>query len=124
MRKKFKAAIKAKNKKTDVENLMAKHLREAKLLGYRRNQPFIEGRKFQADFFWPRLRLALEVDGGVWMARGGHTTGSGYTSDRERDVEGLLQGVLTVRYTSDQVRKGYAIETFTKIWKMREEGIL
>lgn len=124
MPKKFKASLKKKNKKTDVENLMYRQLRDAGIKGFRRNSPFIEGRRFQADFWFYNDRVALEVDGGVWMARGGHTTGAGYTSDRERDVEALLQGILTVRYTSDQVRKGYAIETFPKILEQRQAGEL
>lgn len=107
--------LKRKNKKTVVEEAMASQLDEAGLTGYKQNSYFIKGRKFQADFWYPELRLALEVDGGVWMPRSGHTSGAGYTSDRERDVEALLQGIITVRYTSDQVRNGYAIETFKRI---------
>jgi very-short-patch-repair endonuclease len=114
-------SLKARNKRTPIEDMMAKQLREANINSFRRNCSFIEGRRFQADFFWSRLKLALEVDGGVWMNKSGHTSGAGYTSDRERDVEALLQGILTVRYTSDQVRSGYAIETFQKIFTQRAQ---
>ena len=110
---------KRKNKKTVVEEAMASQLHDAGLGPFLQNAYFIKGRKFQADFWWPNLRLALEVDGGVWMPRSGHTSGAGYTSDRERDVEALLQGIITVRYTSDQVRNGYAITTFKRIHAMR-----
>ena len=79
------------------------------------------GIRFQADFWFPKLKLALEVDGGVWMNKSGHTSGTGYTSDRERDVEALLQGIITVRYTSDQVRSGYAIKTFQQIFTARAQ---
>jgi len=112
----MKVSLKQKTKRTPIEDMMAKQLREAGLGGFRRNSYFIEGRRFQADFYWPRLKLVLEVDGGVWLPRAGHTSGAGYTSDRERDTEALLQGIITVRYTSDQVRSGYAIETFKKIF--------
>lgn len=116
----FVASTKRKNKKTVVEDLMDAQLQGAGLGGYQRNCYFIRGRKFQADFWWPEKRLALEVDGGVFMPRSGHTSGLGYTSDRERDVEALLQGIITVRYTSDQVRNGYAIETFKRIFLARK----
>lgn len=119
----FVASLKAKNKRTPIEDAMAKQLREANINSFRRNCAFIEGRRFQADFWFPHLRLALEVDGGVWMNKSGHTSGVGYTSDRERDVEALLQGILTVRYTSDQVRNGYAIETFKKILDARRKEL-
>ena len=120
---KFVASIKAKNKRTPIENLMDDHLRLAGIRGYLRNATFIEGRRFQADFWFPRLRLALEVDGGVWMKQSGHTSGVGYTSDRVRDIEALLQGTLTVRYTSEQIRSGYAIETFKKIFEARAKEL-
>lgn len=101
---------------------MSKQLWAAGLRGYRRDTPFIPGRRYRADFYWPRLKLCLEVDGGVWLGkRGGHTSGKGYSSDRERDVEALRHGILTVRYTSKQVRNGYAIDTFQEIFRDREK---
>lgn len=118
---KFVASLKQKNKRTPIEDAMAKALREANINSFSRNCPFIQGRRYQADFWFPRLKLALEVDGGVWMNKSGHTSGSGYTSDRERDVEALLQGIITVRYTSDQVRSGYAIKTFQQIFNARSQ---
>lgn len=115
-----KLRVKTATKKTPIENLMAEQLDEAGLTGYERNTRFIPGRRFEADFYWEDLKLALEVDGGVFLPRGGHTTGVGYTKDRERDVEALLHGILTVRYTSQQIRDGYAIETFEKLYRQRE----
>lgn len=117
------ANAKTKNKKTPIENKMCEQLREAKINGFRRNSTFIKGRRFQADFWFPRERIALEVDGGVWLPKGGHTSGVGYTRDRERDVEALLQGILTVRYTSEQVKSGYAIETFSKLLTARRKEL-
>ena len=105
--------------RTEVEDLMCRQLRDAYINGFQRNCPFIKGRRFRADFWFPLERLALEVDGGVFLPRGGHTTGTGYTSDRERDVEALLQGILTVRYTTAQVKSGYALETFAKVLTAR-----
>jgi very-short-patch-repair endonuclease len=113
----FKTSTKTINKKTPVENKMAEQLREAGLLGYRRNARFIEGRRFEADFYWPSRKIALEVDGGVWMRSSGHTSGAGYSRDRERDILALLNGILTVRYTSEQVRSGIAIASFRRIFE-------
>lgn len=99
---------------------MAEQLDEAGLTGYQRNARFIPGRRFEADFYWPDLKLALECDGGVWLPKGGHTSGEGYTKDRERDVEALLHGIITVRYTSTHVSSGYAIDSFTRIYEGRK----
>jgi len=113
------AITKKKPRRREVEDLMDDHLRFAGITGYVRDTPFVTGRRFRADFWFPDARIALEVDGGVFMPKGGHTTGLGYTADRERDIEAALQGIQTLRYTSEQVRKGYAIETFAKILKAR-----
>jgi very-short-patch-repair endonuclease len=114
---------KVKNKRTPIEDQMAAQLREKHINGFRRNARFIQGRRFEADFWFPRERIALEVDGGVWMPKSGHTSGKGYTSDRERDVEALMQGILTIRYTSGQVKEGYAIETFPTILEARRKEL-
>jgi len=116
MPKTFIVSTKTPKKKTPVENEMAEQLRRAGLLGYRRNARFIGGRKFEADFYWPAHKIALEVDGGVWMRNSGHTSGAGYSRDRERDILALLNGILTVRYTSEQVRSGIAIASFRRIF--------
>jgi len=51
----------------------------------------ITGRKFRFDAANPTLKIALEVDGGIWLGRnGGHTSGFG----RERDMEKLNLAVL------------------------------
>jgi very-short-patch-repair endonuclease len=116
------ATTRAPTKRTPIEEEMARQLREAGLSEFRRNARFVAGRRYEADFWFPELRLALEVDGGVFLPRGGHTSGVGYTNDRERDVEATLQGILTVRYTSEQVKSGYAIETFQQIYRQRRDG--
>lgn len=114
---------KTKTKRTKPENDMADQLEGFGLLGFERNTRFIPGRKFEADFYWPELRLVLEVDGGVWLPKGGHTSGQGYTSDRVRDVEALKLGIVTVRYTSDQVRDGFAINSFKEIFEQRKREV-
>lgn len=117
----FRAPIKAKTKKTPLEDKMHEQLQKAGIDGYERNVRFIPKRKFEADFYWPDLKLALECDGGVWLPKGGHTSGEGYTRDRERDVEALLHGIVTVRYTSSQINSEYAINTFKRIYEARRK---
>jgi very-short-patch-repair endonuclease len=120
-----KFSVKQKTKGTSLENAAAAFLREKNLLGYRRNARFIEARRFEADFWWPRLKLVLEVDGGEWLGkRGGHTSGRGYTRDRERDALALTLGILTVRLAGGQVKDGTGLELFERIWHMRDRGEL
>jgi very-short-patch-repair endonuclease len=123
-KKTMKVNLKNKTKRTDPEDMMAKQLREAGFKGYRRNARFIPGRRYEADFWFPRLKLAIEVDGGLWMPRGGHTSGSGAKRDRERDMLAYLaDGILTWRVASDHVKSGEAIAWIVEAMKRREQEI-
>lgn len=120
-KKTMKVNLRNKTKRTDPEDMMAKQLRDAGLLGYRRNARFIPGRKFEADFWYPRLKLAVEVDGGLWMPRGGHTSGTGAKRDRERDMLAYISdGILTLRVASDHVKTGEAIAWLIEAFARRE----
>jgi hypothetical protein len=70
---------------------------------YKREVQFHRGRKWRFDFSWPNIMVALEVEGGVWMARGGHTTGNGYTDNCEKYNEALFDGWRVFRITPAQV---------------------
>lgn len=65
-------------------------------------------RRWRFDFAWPDLRVAVEVEGGVWSG-GRHTRPAGYSSDAEKYSEAALQGWLVLRYTTAQVRDGSAL---------------
>lgn len=116
----FKAPIKQKTKKTPLEDKFAEQLEERGITGYERNVRFIPKRKFEADFYWPDLKLVVECDGGTWLPKGGHTSGAGYQSDRERDLEALLIGIITVRVTSTQIHSGWAINKFEQLYRKRK----
>jgi len=62
----------------------------------------IEGRL--RDFHWPGSRLVVEADSYAW-----HRSPSALNDDRERDVELVLAGYRTLRFTWEQVtrRPGY-----------------
>lgn len=66
-------------------------------------------RKFKADMCWPLILFIVEVDGGVWLPKGGHTSGVGYTHDRIRDAEAFLLGYRVLRVTPDMIKDGHAI---------------
>ena len=50
------------------------------ILEYRFNLPNSQHR---FDFAWPANRIALEVEGGIWIA-GGHSRGSGVVKDMQK----------------------------------------
>ncbi len=43
-------------------------------------------RKWRMDWAWPDQRVALEIDGGVWV-RGAHGRGTGIVRDQEKGRE-------------------------------------
>lgn len=64
-------------------------------------------RRWTADFYVGR-NLLVEIDGQVWH-KGGHTSGQGYTDDREKDAEALCAGLRTLRVVPSQVDSGMAL---------------
>jgi hypothetical protein len=54
--------------------------------------------KHRFDFCWPALRIALEVEGGVWV-QGRHTRGAGFLKDMEKYNLAASQRWLVFRTT-------------------------
>lgn len=52
---------------------------------------FLKDRKFRFDFAHRPSRVAIEIQGGIWMAKAGHNTGGGLTRDFEKLNLAILQ---------------------------------
>lgn len=119
-----------------AEEMLALHIRAAKLpepereyrfaaehvgTGKGSKQRLAEAglRDFRFDFCWPELKLAVEVDGGMYM-KGGHTSGVGASRDREKDDCAMRLGWKVYRCTPDMVKKGWAIETIEILLTMAQ----
>ncbi len=55
-------------------------------------------RKWKFDFAWVAQKLAVEIDGGSFMARGGHNTGTGIARDHEKQNEAVRLGWRVLRF--------------------------
>lgn len=62
------------------------------------------GRKWRFDFCWPAKKLAVEIDGGVFI-RGGHNRGVQMTGDHEKAREAVKLGWRILKYTTLDLRK-------------------
>lgn len=71
---------------------------------------FHETRRWTFDLAWPRLRIAVEVEGGTW-AHGRHTRGVGYERDCVKYNTAAIDGWLVLRVTPNMVHDGRALET-------------
>ncbi|MCX5984952.1 MAG: hypothetical protein NTX54_00315 [Chloroflexi bacterium] len=68
------------------------------------------GRRWQFDFAWPALMLAVEVDGGSWVPGGGrHTRGAGFAADHDKFNRATLLGWRVLRFTARHVTEGSAL---------------
>ena len=64
-------------------------------------------RKWRADFAHVASRTLIEIEGGIFMAKGGrHTRGAGYAKDAEKYLEAVLAGWTVIRLTERQLEIG------------------
>ena len=70
---------------------------------------------YRADLCWPRERLIVEVDGGVYLRHGHHNSGKGYEYDRIRDAEALTLGFVVLRVTPGMVKDGSAVDYVDRV---------
>jgi len=69
---------------------------------------FAPPRKWRLDFAWPERKLALEVEGGIWI-RGRHSRGAGMAKDMEKYNTLAIRGWRLLRVTPQQVSNGQAV---------------
>lgn len=61
-------------------------------------------RKWRADFSHPESRTLIEIEGGIFMRKGGrHNRGIGYAKDAEKYLEAFLGGWKVIRLTEKQL---------------------
>ena len=92
-----------------MEDLLAEQCRLAGLPKPERQVALVPGRRFKHDFYWPQARIAVEVNGGLFLPRGAHSGGTGAERDYEKAALTLLQGVSTVFVSGRHVRQGTAL---------------
>ncbi len=73
-------------------------------------------RKFRFDLAWIDLRIALEVEGGLWI-RGRHVRPAGYERDCEKYNLATLLGWRVFRVTPRHIRQKKAIEMLQAVFR-------
>ena len=96
-----------------LEEQMALEIRALGLPAPEREYRFCE-RRWRFDFAWPAVKLALEVEGGIY-SRGRHTRGSGFEADCEKYAQALILGWRVLRVTGGMVCSGKAIALVEKL---------
>lgn len=67
-----------------------------------REYRFSPKRRFRFDLAWPKNKLAVEIDGGVWSG-GRHTRGAGFERDAEKLNLAISLGWKVLRFTPQQL---------------------
>lgn len=75
---------------------------------------FAPPRRWRFDYAWPALRLALEIEGGIWTD-GRHVRGRGYERDCEKYNAAALAGWRVLRVTPRMMRDGRALQLLTAV---------
>ena len=86
---------------------------------------FHDTRRWRFDLAWPDLKIACEIEGGVWMqtktGRGkGHAHPKRFISDIEKYNQAALLGWLLIRATPEMVKDGRAVLWLQQAVEVRE----
>jgi very-short-patch-repair endonuclease len=113
---------------SNAELLLAVQLEQAGI-PFEREYRFAPPRRWRSDFrlaqlnyFSPRNELLIEIDGGSWLPKGRHTTGSGFEKDAEKLNAAAELGYRVLRYTPRMIESGEALEQIRRILSMKEEA--
>lgn len=102
---------------------------------------FMTTRRFRFDFAWVQQKVALEINGGVYLKRkdgstgGRHNTGSGFIRDMDKLNHAQLHGWIVLQFqpadlnktaTLDMIRSALEIRGFVRsddpIWQNANIG--
>ena len=90
------------------EDLFELHLVVHKI-PHEREYRFCRTRRWRSDFAFPDHGLLVEIEGGLFV-QGRHNRAKGMIADMEKYNTAAKEGWRLLRYTTDQVRSGEAIE--------------
>lgn len=65
----------------------------------------LQGRKFRFDCANPDKKIAIEIEGGIWLPKGAHNTGIAMSKDMEKYNLAVLEGWKVLRYSPETLNK-------------------
>ena len=106
---------KAKGEKivSEGESTLSIQLKALKI-GFEQEFKFHHKRNWKADFHIIGKKILVEVEGGIWSG-GRHTRGKGYIGDMEKYNSATMMGYQVIRFSTEQVKSGLAIQQIEKM---------
>jgi very-short-patch-repair endonuclease len=101
---------------SDLEELLGQHIKLSGLPSPAREYRFHRQRRWRFDFAWPRYKVAVEIDGGIY-SRGRHVRGSGFERDAEKGNAAVMAGWLVLHFTPRHVKSGTAVQAIENLLK-------
>lgn len=98
--------------KSKAEELLAFQLKAVGIEAQREVR-FHPTRKWRADFVIGKLMI--EVEGGLWLKKGGHNTARGIMRDMEKSNAAQTMGYVLLRFTPQQIKTGFALQTIENV---------
>jgi very-short-patch-repair endonuclease len=99
-----------KRKGPDLEALFALQVRATGLPAPVKQHRFHPKRKWQFDFAWPAVKIAVEIDGGTAIG-GRHVRPAGFRADCEKINAAQLLGWAVYRGDSAMIKTGRLLAT-------------
>ncbi len=96
------------------EDLFAMQCRALDLPAPAREFRFSPPRLWRFDFAWPSHKVAVEIEGGVWI-NGRHNRGSGLVADCEKLNRAAELGFRVFRFPTEEVKSGRAIRLIEEV---------
>jgi very-short-patch-repair endonuclease len=96
------------------ERVLSAELKKAGLPPHEQEVRFHPTRRWRFDFAWPELKLAVEVEGGVF-SNGRHSRGKGFTEDCIKYNSAVQLGWRVLRFTTGQVTQGEAVQVIKEL---------
>lgn len=87
-------------KTTDLEASFEFLVKALKLPKPEREYRFCPARRWRADFCWPKRKLIIECEGGIYRG-GGHNSITGFEKDIEKYNWATIHGWKVIRYTTN-----------------------
>jgi len=97
-------------------------LEEKKICKPDKEYKFCQSRKWRFDYAFPREKIAVEVEGGVWI-RGRHNSPRGYINDMEKYNTAAILGWRVLRFTPDQLIKSRTIDVLEYLLNNRKDKV-
>ena len=97
-----------------LEAALFAHIRIYGLPTPEREYRFDSQRRWRFDFAWPDIKLAVEVEGGIY-SHGRHSRGKGMEADMEKYNAAAIAGWRLLRFSRKMIETGMAVQQIRKV---------